>query len=53
MRLHSNFHGKQGEICFDKMRAIDGSRVIKILGTLDNKERKQVTSLLIQMFSEI
>jgi len=53
MRLHSNFHGKQGKICFVKMSAIDGSRVIKILGTLDNKERKQVSSLLIQMFSEI
>ncbi len=22
-RLHSNFNGKQGEICFDQMRAID------------------------------
>ncbi len=52
-RLLSNFDGKPGEICFDQMRAIDKNRIIKILGTLDNNEKKQVNTLLINMFSEL
>lgn len=52
-RLLSNFDGKPGEICFDQMKAIDKSRIIKILGTLDPSERKLVNLLLINMFSEM
>ena len=52
-RLISNFGGKQGEICFDQMKAIDKIRIVKILGTLDNSERKPVNLLLLNMFSEL
>lgn len=52
-RLVSNFQGKRGEICFDQMRAVDKSRIIKNLGTLDIAERRQVNSLLTTMFSEL
>src|SRR3954454_9038442 len=52
-RLLSHFDGKSGEICFDQMKAIDKSRIIKILGTLDQSERRQVNLLLLNMFSEV
>ena len=52
-RLISNFNGKQGEICFDQMKAIDKSRIVKLLGVLDASERKQVNALLFNMFSEL
>ena len=52
-RLRSNFNGQQGEICFDQMRAIDKSRVVKLLGVLDAGERKQVNALLSNMFGEL
>jgi len=51
-RILSNFNGKPGEICFDQIKAIDKSRIIKILGVLDQSERKQVNLLLVNMFSE-
>jgi mRNA interferase MazF len=51
-RLMSHFEGKPGEICFDQMRAVDKSRIIKILGSLDAAERRQVIALLAIMFSE-
>lgn len=52
-RFETNFNNKQGEICFDQMKAIDKSRIIKILGTLDNSERVPVNILLANMFSEL
>lgn len=52
-RLFSKFEGKPGEICFDQMRAVDKSRIIRILGTLDISERKAVNQLLQNMFSEL
>ena len=51
-RLVSNFNNIPGEICFDQMKAIDKTRIIKTLGSLDNSERKQVNTLLANMFSE-
>ncbi|HEY4064404.1 MAG TPA: type II toxin-antitoxin system PemK/MazF family toxin [Puia sp.] len=52
-RLVSNFDGKPGEICFDQMRAVDKSRIIKTLGSLDPNHRVRVNALLANMFSEI
>lgn len=52
-RLVSNFDSKPGEICFDQMKAIDKTRVIKTLGSLDNSEKRQVNTLLANMFSEL
>ena len=52
-RLLSNFDGKPGEICFDQMRAVDKSRIIKVLGSLDATERARVNALLANMFSEL
>lgn len=52
-RMYSAFNGKQGEICFDQMKAVDKDRIIKVSGTLDPSERKKVNVLLINMFSEL
>lgn len=52
-RLASNIDGKQGEMCFDQMRSIDKSRIVKALGVLESKERKNVNVLLSNMFSEL
>jgi mRNA interferase MazF len=51
-RLFSNFEGKPEEICFDQIRPIDKSRIVKTLGLLDTNERKAVNQLLQNMFSE-
>jgi mRNA interferase MazF len=37
-RLRSEFNGKMGEICFDQIRAVDKSRIIKILGTVSGEK---------------
>lgn len=52
-RLYSVFDGKPGEICFDQIKAVDKTRIIKILGALDQSERKKVNQLLINMFGEL
>lgn len=52
-RMISNFEGKQGEICFDQIRAVDKSRIVKIIGKLEEAERKKVNDLLAIMFSEL
>ncbi len=41
-RLRTNFKGKPGEICFDHIKSIDKSRIIKVEGSLDNYLRKPV-----------
>ena len=51
-RLLSNFDGKPREICFDQMRAVDKSRIIKVLGSLDAADRPRANALLANMFSE-
>lgn len=52
-RLYSRSDRKPGEICFDQMKAVDKTRIIKILGILDQSERKRINQLLINMFSEL
>ena len=52
-RLVSNFNNMAGEICFDQIKAIDKKTIIKIIGVIDNSEKKLVNTLLINMFSEL
>ncbi len=52
-RLQSDFNGVTGEICFDQIKAIDKTRIKKIMGVLDSKYKMAVNSLLINMFSEL
>jgi len=41
-RLYTNFNNKPGEICFDQIKAIDKSRIKKLLGKLDEAEKTSV-----------
>lgn len=51
-RLIVNFNEQPGEICFDQIKAIDITRIVKILGNLEMAYRKQSTQLLITMFGD-
>ena len=44
--------GKSLEICFDQMKSINKSRIIKVFGTLNGDDRGRVNTLLAYMFSE-
>lgn len=52
-RLYSMFDRKPGEICFDQIKAVDKTRIIKILGSLEESEKRKVNLLLLTMFSEL
>jgi mRNA interferase MazF len=51
-RLRTNFRGHPGEICFDHIKSIDKTRIVKVQGTLENNLRKPANELLREMFSE-
>lgn len=51
-RITTNLNNKQGALCFDQIKTIDKSRVIKRIGTLDQAIREQANTLLQIMFSE-
>jgi mRNA interferase MazF len=51
-RLRTNFKGRPGEICFDHIKSIDKSRIVQVLGSLENNLRKPANELLKEMFSE-
>jgi len=44
--------GKPLEICFDQMKSINKTRIIKVFGTLNSDARGRVNTLLAYMFSE-
>ena len=49
-RVTLNFNSKKGQIALDQVRAIDRTRIIKILGCLDPDVENNVLSLLNVMF---
>jgi len=49
-RILVNFDNQPGEICFDQIKAIDITRIIKVLGNIESAYRKQITQLLLTMF---
>jgi mRNA interferase MazF len=51
-RIATNFNGKPGALCFDQIKTIDKSRVVKTVGSLDKDLREQANALLQIMFSE-
>ena len=50
-RIPLTFEGKQGNIVLDQIRTIDKSRMIKKLGTLEEKTTLEVLTVLQDMFS--
>jgi mRNA interferase MazF len=51
-RLGTNYKGVAGELCFDHMKSIDKSRIIKSDGSLDAALRGTVNALLANFFDE-
>ncbi len=45
------FQRKRGEIVLDQLRTVDGSRMIRKLGTLDDATAEAVIAVLQQMFA--
>jgi len=52
-RLQTIHKKKHGELCFDHIKSIDKSRIIKKNGELDKKLRNNVNALLVEFFGEL
>ena len=50
-RVVCKFKGKKGLILLDQIRAVDKSRLVKILGTISDKTKAEVCSNLQEMFA--
>lgn len=50
-RIDVNFGGKAGHIALDQIRMVDGSRVVRGLGTLDAPTGQRTLEVLLEMFS--
>jgi mRNA interferase MazF len=50
-RVQCDFQGKTGQIVLDQIRTVDKSRLIKNLGTIDNKSQESVLNILNEMFA--
>jgi mRNA interferase MazF len=50
-RVVANFGGKTGDIALDQVRAIDKSRLVKRLGSIDAKTATQILECLAEMFA--
>lgn len=51
-RVPVEFQGKTGLIVLDQIRAVDKTRLIKQVGSLENQTLNQVLAVLQEMFSE-
>jgi mRNA interferase MazF len=50
-RVAVTFGGRSGEIALDQIRAVDKSRLIRRLGSIDNSTAQSVSNALVEMFS--
>jgi len=51
-RVSCKVEGKQGQIVLDQIRAVDKSRLVKIIDTLNKVTQIKVLNILKEMFSE-
>ena len=51
-RIPCRFQEKDGQIVLDQIRTVDKVRLVKLLGTIDLSVRKDVLSVLAEMFAE-
>ncbi|PPK63859.1 transcriptional modulator of MazE/toxin MazF [Methylobacter tundripaludum] len=49
-RVELQFQDKTGLVLLDQLRAVDKSRLVKKLGTIDAKAQKKISSTLVDMF---
>ncbi len=50
-RVPVRFKGKSGQIVLDQIRTVDKSRLIKRMGKIDELTRRQVLTLLAELFA--
>ena len=50
-RVQARFKNVDGEICLDQMRVLDKTRLVKKLGTIDDKTQSAVIFTLHEMFA--
>jgi mRNA interferase MazF len=50
-RVDITFQSKSGQIALDQMRTIDKSRLVRRLGRLPEPRAREVSSVLVEMFS--
>lgn len=50
-RLPVRFKGKSGQIVLDQIRTVDKSRLVKRVGKVDELTRRQVLTLLAELFA--
>ena len=51
-RIPCRFQGKKGQIVLDQIRIVDRARLVKKLGTIDNKTAAALLALLREMFAD-
>lgn len=51
-RVPCHFQGKAGQIALDHLRAVDKSRLVQAIGTLEPPTARAVLSVLAEMFAE-
>ena len=49
-RPEIKFKGKKGLVLLDQIRAIDKSRIVKVIGKIDNNKAIEVSRMLNEMF---
>ena len=50
-RVPVRFKGKSGQIVLDQIRTVDKSRLVKRVGKIDELTRRQVLTLLAELFA--
>ncbi|MBC7642766.1 MAG: type II toxin-antitoxin system PemK/MazF family toxin [Flavobacterium sp.] len=51
-RIATNHKNTIGELCFDHIKSLDKSTILKIDGTIDKNIRSEINNLLFEFFSE-
>ena len=51
-RVPCRFRGKKGKVVLDQIRTVDRSRLVKKLGTIDDKTALTIVALLREMFAD-
>ena len=51
-RISTNHKNISGELCFDHIKSIDKSRVIKVDGQINKNLRLEINNMLIEFFNE-
>ena len=52
-RVAVRFHGKQGQVALDQLRAVDRQRLVRMLGKVSARTAQDVSATLLEMFARI